>query len=247
MTDEERYLASRLSELSKRSFSRGIWTFSGFLTLAEQALVHGSAESDYMLYGGYEAAERRIAVFGSIDLCGYQCEMPIKVVEIRPTSQKFADALSHRDFLGSLMSIGIKREVLGDIVVRDNVGYVICLDSIAEFVSDNIVQVKHTTVHCEILNELPDGALSEPVLKEVLVASERIDALISAVFNLSRSDSKELFDEKKIFIDSKGVNSASIIPKDGSIISVRGKGRFRYNGVVRYTKKGKMSVSVEVY
>ena len=109
------------------------------------------------------------------------------------------------------------------------------------------VQVKHTTVHCEVLESLPQGAVSEPVIKDVLVSSERIDAVISAVFNLSRSDSKELFDQKKIFINSKVVNSPSANLKEGSVVSVRGKGRFIYNGLNRFTKKGRMSVSVAVY
>jgi len=89
--------------------------------------------------------------------------------------------------------------------------------------------------------------MSEPTEKEVLVSSERVDAVVSAVYNLSRSDSKELFDQKKIFIDSKSVISPSAALKEGNVVSVRGKGRFKYFGVVRQTKKGKIAVSVAVY
>lgn len=247
MTDDERYLVSRLKELSKRSFNRGIWTYSEFLTMAEQALVASASECSFELVGGFEAAERRIAVFGSEENCGYQYEAPLKVVKIEPVSKKFSDNLSHRDFLGSIMSLGIKREVLGDIVIRENTGYVVCLENIAEYLCDNIVQIKHTTVHCEVLDSMPEGAMSEPTEKEVLVSSERVDAVVSAVYNLSRSDSKELFDQKKIFIDSKSVIAPSAALKEGNVVSVRGKGRFKYFGVVRQTKKGKIAVSVAVY
>ena len=247
MTDDERYLVSRLKELSKRSFNRGIWTYSEFLTMAEQALVASTSECSFELVGGFEAAERRIAVFGSEENCGYQYEAPLKVIKIEPVSKKFSDNLSHRDFLGSIMSLGIKREVLGDIVIRENTGYVVCLENIAEYLCDNIVQIKHTTVHCEVLDSMPEGAMSEPTEKEVLVSSERVDAVVSAVYNLSRSDSKELFDQKKIFIDSKSVISPSAALKEGNVVSVRGKGRFKYFGVVRQTKKGKIAVSVAVY
>ena len=247
MTDDERYLVSRLKELSKRSFNRGIWTYSEFLTMAEQALVASTSECSFELVGGFEAAERRIAVFGSEETCGYQYEAPLKVVKIEPVSKKFSDNLSHRDFLGSIMSLGIKREVLGDIVIRENTGYVVCLENIAEYLCDNIVQIKHTTVHCEVLDSMPEGAMSEPTEKEVLVSSERVDAVVSAVYNLSRSDSKELFDQKKIFIDSKSVISPSAALKEGNVVSVRGKGKFKYFGVVRQTKKGKIAVSVAVY
>ena len=247
MTDDERFLISRLKELSRRSFGRGIWTFSEFLTMAEQALVSVSAECDFELVGGFEAAERRIAVFGSEDSCGYQCELPIKFVKIEPVSRKFADNLSHRDYLGSLMSLGIRREVLGDIVINENTGYVVCLENIAEFIRDKIVQIKHTTVHCEILDSMPACAMSEPTLKEVLVSSERVDAVVAAVYNLSRSESKEYFDQKKIFVNSKSVISPSANLKEDSVVSVRGRGRFKYNGILRQTKKGKISVSVAVY
>ena len=127
------------------------------------------------------------------------------------------------------------------------VGVAVFGENIAEFLKANIVQVKHTTVHCEVLESLPDVAISEPVQKDILVSSERIDAVISAVYNLSRSDSKDLFDQKKIFVDSRAVTSPSINLKEGSVVSVRGKGRFKYNGLNRYTKKGKMSVSVDVF
>ncbi len=247
MTDDERYLVSRLKELSKRSFNRGIWTYSEFLTMAEQALVASASECSFELVGGFEAAERRIAVFGSEENCGYQYEAPLKVVKIEPVSKKFSDNLSHRDFLGSIMSLGIKREVLGDIVIRENTGYVVCLENIAEYLCDNIVQIKHTTVHCEVLDSMPEGAMSEPTEKEVLVSSERVDAVVAAVYNLSRSDSKELFDQKKIFIDSKSVASPAANLKEGNVVSVRGKGRFKYFGVVRQTKKGKIAASVAVY
>lgn len=247
MNENEKYVVSRIKELSKRSFNRGIWTFSDFLSLAEQSLAEASAESEYLLWGGYENAERKIAAFGSEDICGYKEEMPIKIVKIEPVSKKFSDTLTHRDFLGALMSLGVKREVTGDILIKDNIGYVLCIDTIAEFLKDNISQVKHTSVKCEILDELPDIAKAEPVSKELLVSSERIDAVISAVFNLSRSDAKELFADRKIFSDSREVSSPSMTAVEGSIISVRGKGRFKYNGIIRQTKKGRMSISVEIY
>ena len=247
MTDDERFLVSRFNELSNRAFNRGIWSFSDFLSLAEQSLVYSAVRHDFYLWGGYENAERKIAVFGSEDLCGYKAEMPLKTVKISPVSQKFADALTHRDFLGAIMSLGVKREVLGDILISDNCGYVFCIDTIAEFLRDNVLQVKHTSVHCDILDELPEIAKSEPQYKEVLVSSERLDAVISAVFNLSRSDAKELFADRKIFVDSREVSSASYSLSENSIVSVRGKGRFKYCGAVRQTKKGRMAIAVEVY
>ena len=69
---------------------------------------------------------------------------------IRPSAPKFAEALSHRDFLGALMNLGIERDVLGDIIVRDSVGYVFCEDAMAAYLADNITQERHTVMPTEV-------------------------------------------------------------------------------------------------
>lgn len=79
---------------------------------------------DYATFGGYDGAERAVAAFGNG--CQY-AEFPVKIIKAEPLSQKFADKLSHRDFLGSLMGLGIKRNVLGDIVIKENTGYIFAL------------------------------------------------------------------------------------------------------------------------
>lgn len=102
-------------------------------------------------------------------------------MEAAPLSQKFADKLLHRDFLGSLMGLGIKRSVLGDIVVKNNTGYIFCLDSIADYVVQNLDKVRHTCVKCRVVQNLPAGAVAEPEEKEIIVASLRLDVLAAAV------------------------------------------------------------------
>ncbi len=100
---------------------------------------------DYATFGGYDGAERAVAAFGNG--CQY-AEFPVKIIKAEPLSQKFADKLSHRDFLGSLMGLGIKRNVLGDIVIKENTGYIFCLDSIADYIVQNLDKVRHTGVKC---------------------------------------------------------------------------------------------------
>ena len=105
----------RLSEVAERASERCYVTFSDFLNMEDQSELSSLAlPCDYVTFGGYDGAERAVAAFGNG--CEY-AEFPIKIVEAAPLSQKFADKLLHRDFLGSLMGLGIKRSVLGDIVV----------------------------------------------------------------------------------------------------------------------------------
>ena len=81
----------------------------------------------------------------------------------------------------------------------------------------------------------------------VLTASERIDAVISKVYNLSRSQSLDYFRAKKIYINSRLCENNSYQLKSNDVVSVRGYGKFVYYGVEYHTKKGKLSVKVGIY
>ena len=76
---------------------------------------------------------------------------------------------------------------------------------------------------------------------------ERIDGVLSHVYHLSRSDAAELFRAGKVFLNSRTVSSGSTVLKSGDIVSLRGTGRFRYQGPQRTTKSGKLSLVVEPY
>jgi RNA-binding protein YlmH len=168
-------------------------------------------------------------------------------VKVQPLSQKFADSFTHRDFLGALMSLGIRREVVGDIIISDNCGYILCLESIADYIAASLEQVRRTSVKCSVEQSVPENAAPVPKAARLIIASERIDAIVSAVYKLSRSESQRLFEQEKIFINGKAAPRLSALPEMGDIISVRGHGRFIYDGIEKQTKKGRICVNVEIY
>jgi len=249
MTNDELLLKKRFEELARRSAARGCWTNTDFLNMAEQDILSRSdtAGTPYRLFGGFDSAERRIALFGSEELCGFDMPPPICCVEVSPTAPKFADTLTHRDFLGAVLSLGIDRSVVGDILVSDNKGYIFCLDSMGQYIADNLAQVRHTAVRCTLRGEPPSGVMPQPEEKELVAASERVDALVAAVYKLSRSESSELIAAGKVSINSRVTLSQSAEPSPGDIVSVRGAGRFEYSGPLRGTKSGRLRVSVKVY
>ena len=130
MNQDDELLKKRFAELAKRSYQNNMYTFTGFLNVNEQALFFEiERELSYAgctLWGGTENSERRMLRFGDSDNLGYEEAFPIACVSVRPLMQKFADSLSHRDFLGSLMNLGIERSVLGDIYVKDKGAYILC-------------------------------------------------------------------------------------------------------------------------
>ena len=244
--ENEELLKNRLRELANRAGTRGVWVFSEFLTLAQQDLLSRlRLDCPYTLFGGLPSSERRIACFGSEELCGYVQDPPVTCLKIAPVRQQFADDLTHRDFLGSLMGLGVRREVLGDIEVVDNTGYLFCLDSMAGFLCDSLTAVRRTTVTCTPSSP-PEKLSAPPPVTELVVASERLDAAVAAVFRLSRSQAQELIEKEQVFISGREARGSAPLT-EGDTVSVRHHGRFLYEGVLRQTKKGRLRIRVRIY
>ena len=160
---------------------------------------------------------------------------------------KFADKLTHRDFLGALLNLGIERSTLGDIIIRDNVGYVFAEEKIAEFITGELLRVKRTDVRATVTDALPEGELYKTEIKRIQIQSERVDAVIAKVYSLSREDSQALIKRGLVFVNGREIDSSSYTPKEGDKVSARGHGRFIYQGFDSTSRKGKLNAIVEVY
>ena len=119
------FLIEHLADLAKRAQARNIFTFSGFLSPDEQAkLLEKKRElSPFTLFGGTIGTERNMARFGSVQALGYEESFPIVCVKIEPVNPRFAEKLTHRDYLGSIMGLGIERSGVGDIIARQTEAY----------------------------------------------------------------------------------------------------------------------------
>lgn len=242
--NENELTKKRLTELSHRAFERGYTTFSDFLNLEEISLLKSlHTESEYNLYGGYDNADRCVASFGECE----EYQYPISCIKIEPANQKFADELSHRDFLGALMNLGINRSTLGDIIITNNTGYLFCLNSIKEYILQNLDRIKHTTVRCTESVLPAEIAEKKPEPVELTVSSQRVDIIVAAVFKLSRNTVTQLVNQEKVFINSKIAYKESLTLKSGDIVSVRGKGKFIFDGEIRQTKKNKSVIGIRLY
>ena len=251
MTADNELLKKRFVELARKSYNAGIYTFTDFLGLAEQAAFAEIKKElrgiSYEAFGGAVGAERVMIRFGAEEDIGYPLPFPISVIKAEPISQKYADKLTHRDFLGAILNLGIERDVLGDIVIIDNVGYIFAKEDIAGYIAESLIKVKRTDINAKITEDLPDGELYRTEKKTVQVSGERLDAVIAKVFSLSRDDAQSLFKKRLVFADGKQIESPSYTPKENEKISVRGHGRFIYLGCQSYSKKGKMNTLVELY
>ncbi len=238
---------NRLRDLADKSYKQNIFTFSSFLGLPEQD-VFWQIERD-IKHVGFTLSEgdRKVIRFGNPAELGYEEPFPIVCIHITPLLPKFADKLSHRDFLGSLMNLGIDRSTLGDIVVGEKEGYLYCLDTIAEYICENLTKIKHTNVRCQVVEDGQEILQEEPVEEKILVSSERLDGVIAKVYQMSRGDALEHFRAKRVFVNGRLCENNSRSLKLGDIVNVRGYGKFIYDGVAYETKKGKLNVTVKVF
>ena len=247
---EESMLQKRLVELSRLAYNRGIVIFSDFLNLNELNILHTTPKdmflSQYKTYGGYDLSERQMAVFLP-DALYYDYEYPIQIIEVTPSSKRFAEDLTHRDYLGALMNLGIERSKVGDIIVEDQKGLIFVKEELAEYIADNLTVVRHTNVNTSIGKGVKVDY--EPRFEELkgTVSSIRLDSVLALAYPLSRSKITAQIEAGKVFVNGKLITSNGYRLKDNDIISVRKMGRIAYDGILSETKKGRYLISVRKY
>lgn len=261
MNKEEVLFRRRIQDLANTSYSRSIPIFTDFLTMNEISILHSmSAELAgvrYELYGGYELAERQMAMFVPDVLFDWNKEYPMTTLKIEPIHRKFAEKLSHRDYLGSLLGLGIERCKIGDIILADDCddsvasrssscAYVFCCNKMADFLLKELIKVRHTQVHVSVTQEDVSPNIHFKEIKGS-VASLRADAVIAFICKLSRSSVITLFQSQKVFVNGKLTESNSHLLKEGDVISVRGYGKFIFEEVLSMTKKERYYVLVKIY
>ena len=150
VTEEER-ITARFCELAEACYARGRYTFTDFLGLSELDLFFAAQPRfsyvPYTAFGGAAGCERVMVRFGDEESLGYTEEpFPIACLLLQPAAPKFAEPIGHRDCLGALMNLGIKRECLGDIAVCEGGFYLFCEEKLAPYIRENLTRVRHTAV-----------------------------------------------------------------------------------------------------
>lgn len=249
MTREEQLLRNRFLDLADTAYRRGIPTATDFLSLHEQDYFYQVKKElppvYAMLSGGNSISERKMALFLPEE--DYAGEFsPIAVLKLSPVNIKFSDELTHRDYLGALMNLGIERSVLGDVMIDGQTAYLYCKETMADYIIENLYQIRHTSIRAERIAKNVEIA---PEFEEIKgsVASPRLDSVLALAFHSSRSQLSGLIEGKKVFVNSRLTESNSYQLKNGDIVSVRGYGKFVYKETLGTTKKGRQYVSLHKY
>lgn len=250
--NEEALVINKILDKGKLAAIKQHSVYTDFLNLHEQSLFLASADQltgiYHIFYGGYDYSERKIIAFYPDYMDQEDIIYPIDALKIYPRNKKFSNNLTHRDFLGSILGLGITRAKVGDIIVNDDFALAFVCRSISDFIMSSLEMVKQTVVDVELLHTIPEE-VTTPKYKDIrgTVSSIRLDSIVSLAFPLSRGKAVASIKSKNVYINSKLIVSPSCKLREGDIVSVRGMGKFLFHSIGNKTKKDRIYIELKRY
>lgn len=238
---EDKLLLSRAYDAIELSERRGTPRFVGFLNEHEAGLLRAniSPRMDIGFWGGYPDAER--VMFGA---GAQESDYPVTAIEFthRPEFK-----LSHRDYLGALMALGIRRETVGDILAGEGRAVIFFTDDIVPFIMANVDMIGRVGVRTAYADpqDLPPRDEGEEMI--LTLSSLRLDVFVAAACNLSREKAAQLIRSDMVTVDHVTNNGVSSNLPEGSSVTVRRYGRFILSSILGSTRKGKLRAAVRYY
>lgn len=240
--EEMVYLLNKILQTKKSSGS----TFTDFLNPDEQSIVSRlCVENDMkvVFYGGKGEFERAAAVI-SCEI--YDEEVPVDVIKI--TGNFKFEKLDHRDYLGTILSLGIKREKIGDINLYDDGAEIWAIRDISSFICQNLSKIKHTGIKTSIIKmEDSRERIQEYKPVKINIASFRLDSIIASLTGFSRSQAVSYIKSGSIKLNFSEIKEADKKVENGDVISIKGFGRYKITGDGKTTKSGRINIEVKKY
>lgn len=250
---EDRALLTRLEELLTLAERRGAPCFSSFLNEREQALARQyglvrEGDAAAVLYGGFADAQRRVFCALPHDWWGDAQQLydlaPVRAVTLQLPK---GVAVGHRDVLGSLMGLQLKRETIGDILIGEREAVVFALQSAAALILLELTKIGRVGVHCRegMPQALP--AAHRMVECEGIVSSLRLDCVVALLCSVSRGEAVRLLSAGAVRHNDLETTAVATITKPGDTVSVRGHGKYKLDGVKNLTKKGRLHINYQKF
>ncbi|MBR2388341.1 MAG: hypothetical protein IKB02_06180 [Clostridia bacterium] len=227
------------------------------LHFSEKYLASRGMSSHFISWGGYESAERRRmfilpdyieAPIEYSTLLEYGFDDVFSAVEVRGSGYR---SLSHRDFLGSVIGLGLERSVVGDIIVFDEEkprAIIICDKAVCAFICETLSKVGSDNVKCSVVS-VSDEKIPDKNFLHITdtVASLRLDGVVAALLSLSREKAKTIVLDGAVELDYETCERPDKEVPPSCLITVRGHGKFRINSICDRTKKGRLRLDADKY
>ena len=245
-SDDDKQLVAQLNDGIELCLTRQKPYFMPFMSERKQAVLFSELKKayfdNYLFFGGYGNSERKMLCLFFDEPCE-DC-FPISAVEF---SFRKCDKLTHRDFLGALMSLGIERETVGDILVEDGRAVVFVKTELSDYIMSQISKVGRVGVKVDDadLSKLPQGRGFEE--KTYIVSSLRLDNIVAAVCRLSREKTRTVIMADSVCVNFEETKNVSLNLKEDDVFTIRGKGKFVLKSILGTTGKGRIRISVIHY
>ncbi|RPF56066.1 RNA-binding protein [Aquisalibacillus elongatus] len=206
-----------------------------------ESIIGKQSDMQLLFYGGYGQAERKKAILAPFYESVENDQFHITLLE-GTYNQKFVN-LSHRDVLGTLMSLGIQRKKIGDLIVDDGVFQILIDEEIAIFIQMQLTKIKNTSITLKDVSldhiTKQDHHWAE---RETTVSSTRLDVILKDIYQISRQKAQDYIKKEAVKVNYRVVKDASFTLQPGDLISVRTKGRSKLLDILGETKKGKIRI-----
>lgn len=252
MTKDE-LIISRIEDKIEQCREGYYVTNTGLLDSHEQALAASASGNAAgvrcLMYGGYDEAERRMLVCVPSEIPMSDAEAAADLLAVlRVTKPAISRELSHRDYLGSVLGLGIDRSVTGDILVRPDGADIIIMPEIAEFLLREFRQVGRTNIRTQLV---PIEQLSIPEMKTQTIRdtipSARLDSVVASAFRLSRSKAAEAIRGGIVSLDHAECLKPDARVEEGQTLVLRGRGKAVIDEIGGESKKGRIWISIRRY
>lgn len=246
-SEEERMLLVRVCDRLERAREKEIPAATAFLSGREQALVR-QLLPQCAFFGGTNGVERAVAFYLPEYLTRedyFDEEGPIACLR---ASFYEENSLSHRDILGALMGLGIRRDAVGDLCLHERHCDIFILSELARYLLDNLTSAGRQHLSCERI-ALSQAEKTPQKLRElrVTVSSLRLDAVLAAAFHLSRGAAAEAVSAGRTAVNSLTSCKPDRLLAEGDEISLRGRGKCRLLALGGETKKGRLALTVGIF
>ncbi|MBR5558632.1 MAG: RNA-binding protein [Oscillospiraceae bacterium] len=248
LTGDEKLFCAHIEDLIERCEKKYIPQFTHFLderqVMIAQQVMNRVGWQDHIFWGGYPEAGRSIlGVFPPYSEYGPE-DFPLQPITF---SYRAEDSLSHRDFLGSLMALQIKREALGDILVGKGSTVVFTAPAVASLIVNEVKKVG--SVGVKVSDTLPEKLPAAHEFQNIsgTVSSLRLDCVASLVTKLSREKAAQLIRSGLVMVDHAPCIHVDYVVKEGEKLSIRGHGKYMIGGTDGLSKKGRIRLTVQKY
>lgn len=253
---EDKICLSQVLDKIEFSKTREKIEYTDFLDMYQVSLVENFLRKinikTYQLYGGYEEAERKVLFVYpekyDEKMLEKNYDKILKIVRVTlPEEEK--GQYSHRNYLGGIVKLGLKREKVGDIIVQEQGADIITLEEFSGILKQelpSLTRFENSKINVEEIQNLQKREVKVEQVK-IIVPSLRLDNFVSDLARTSRSKAVQIMEQERVFVNGQNEKKASKQVKLGDIITIRGKGRFvikEFNGT---TRSGRTVVVVEKY